>query len=288
MLACRFPYITSYLHKNGVDVQGNYIVDGVVTEQLLQQDIVVYEYLVANKKILNVTDAQIAKVKAASDKCNYTGFAEKNLHYPPKGKLPSYSDIGCGSFGLYEDASMAGVGKDWNIYKIDYRGPPGPFDKDPLGNPNTPNPPPTFFGRREVQDYLHAPHIKWRQCAQASILGSRVFPDGDNSQSPDKTVLAGVIEKNKRTVISNGQLDGLILTNGTALGLQNLTWANAQGFAHPPTKALIGTDGKKHGTYVNERGLLFAIIDDSGHMTPTDSPASALALLQFMLGRREM
>lgn len=277
------PYITSYFQKHGVEVLGNFIVDGVVTDRNLQGNVVSLDYAIAMKQTLNLTDAQIAKVKAASDKCGYTGYTAKNLNYPPKGRLPAYNKDGCDTQDVLFEQAMAS-NSYFNVYKVDYKGPPGPFDLDPLGDPNQNTRPQTWFSRRDVQDALHFPHRRpdWKQC------DGPVFPFGDGSPPPDKTVLAGVIEKNQRTIIANGQLDGLLITNGTALGLQDLTWNGKQGFSQAPTKALLGLDGKKHGTYTSERGLLFAIVDDSGHMIPEDSPSAGLALLEYMLGRRDM
>lgn len=251
------------------------------------QDVVTYEFVLAQNHILKLTDAQIAQVKKDSDTCGYTEYVRKNLQYPPKSHpLPGWKHYGCGAFSDYLDAAQQHT-KDFNVYNIKE---PGVFSIDPLGDPNDGRFQFTYFDRKDVQDYIHAPHINWTQCAHSTILGSPVFPDGDDSPPPDQSVLASVIEKNHRTVIAHGLLDGLLLANGTALSLQNLTWHNQQGFTQAPTKPLIGVDGKRHGGYTNERGLLFAMVDDAGHMIPGpgDSPSAALALLQWLLGRREL
>lgn len=172
----------------------------------------------------------------------------------------------------------------FNIYNI---AEPGVFDIDPLGDPNDGKFQFTYFDRKDVQDYIHAPHINWTQCAHGTILGSPVFPDGDSSPPPDQTVLAGVIEKSKRTVIAHGLLDGLLLSNGSALALQNLTWHDKQGFQQAP-KPLPVLDGKPQGTYNQERNLLFAMASQSGHMLPEDAPQLGLLLLRWMLGRAEL
>lgn len=250
------PAITSYIQsqKDTFNIQGNLIIDGVVTDSRLQMDVVVLDYVQANNDKLNLTDGQIGQIKADSDRCGYTGFTEKNLHYPPHGKLPTYNSSGCNTFDQYSNATME-QNKYFDVYNIAYKGPPGFFDNNILGDPNSNVYGPTYFGRREVQDYIHAPHITWKTCTRG------VFPTGDHSAPPDQTVLPGVIEKNKRTIIANGQLDGLIITNGSLLGMQNMTWNGKQGFSRAPTTPLIGTTGKHEGTYVTERGLTFAIVD---------------------------
>jgi carboxypeptidase D len=58
----------------------------------------------------------------------------------------------------------------------------------------------------------------------------------------------------------------LLITNGTSLALQNLTWNNAQGFTKPPVTPLYDVDGNQGGTFVNERGLIYAEVPKSGHM----------------------
>lgn len=58
------------------------------------------------------------------------------------------------------------------------------------------------------------------------------------------------------------------MTNGTALGLQNITWGGARGFTKPPLTPLIDTQGNHAGDFVTERGLTFNTVYLAGHEIP--------------------
>ena len=97
-----------------------------------------------------------------------------------------------------------------------------------------------------------------------------------------------------------------ILTNGTILAIQNMTWNGMMGFQSAPTEDIIineidleyealvsstfypwvdnwgqGYMGKQH----YERGLMFAETALSGHMEPQFQPRSAYRHLLWGLGR---
>ncbi len=76
-----------------------------------------------------------------------------------------------------------------------------------------------------------------------------------------------------------------IISNGTLLALQNLTWSGAQGFSTPPTRPLIGVDGAVAAHYVTERGLTYAAFEEAGHAVPTYQPAGSLKLIRYLLGQ---
>lgn len=170
---------------------------------------------------------------------------------------------------------------------------PDPSTLSPLGNPNggaAAYKIPTFFDNKDIQKYINAPSKKWVECALKVFVGE----EGDTSPPPDQdpsfknNILADVIEAGASDfIIMQGQLDALIITNGTSISLQNLTWNGAQGFSQSPfTQKLIDTDGQQSGTFTAERGLQYAIVDKSGHMIPGDTPSTGLASLQVLLGDR--
>jgi carboxypeptidase D len=105
---------------------------------------------------------------------------------------------------------------------------PKPFD--PLGftNPLPPNIP-IYFDRDDVKAAIHAPlNASWRECEERIVFVPPLWagPEGGGDRAPDPTqsVLPGVIERTNRTLISNGNLDFLIQTNGTLMAIQNMTW----------------------------------------------------------------
>ena len=257
-----------YTHGNPFNLQGVYIIDPVISDFTLQGDAPTYPFVVKNQKLLNLTDSEVAQIKAAADGCGLTNYVETNLLYPPKGPMV-YDDAPCN--GTYPEDVYLGLMDNmpcFDVYHIT-----DTCDTYFVGNEG-------YFNNPELQDYIHAPHLNWEAC------GPIVFPHGDRSTPPDRHgILQRTIEKSQRAIIANGDLDGLIMTNGTALALQNLFWNGDQGFKTPPTNSLIGTDGKESGSWVTERGLTFAVHTTAGHMVPEYDPSGALKSLLFLLGR---
>jgi len=65
--------------------------------------------------------------------------------------------------------------------------------------------------------------------------------EGDSSADPIQHVLPKVIEKTNRVLAANGALDFEIITDGTLLAIQNMTWNGALGFQARPSKNIIIT-----------------------------------------------
>lgn len=169
----------------------------------------------------------MAQLEQISADCNYTGYTEKFLGYPPKGLLPLpgdsiYADDGCDIWDLIYNAALL-VNPGFNIYHI--------FDTFPilwdvLGFPwvNWENTSPIFsqfysdsiqtpiyFNRTDVKKAIHAPlEADWEECSTENVfLGM-----GDESLPSAFTVLPKVIEKNVRTVIVHGLADFILLAEG--------------------------------------------------------------------------
>lgn len=201
------PYITNHLYTRATtpQLQGAIINDGTFTDIVNQEEPVAYQYAVQHKQELKLTDSDVAEIKAEADKCGLTDYPDKNLHYPPKGRLPDYSKD-CSPFNvLYDLASKRS--STFNVYNIDI---PDPSTDSPLGSPNGGDAQyshKTFFDNYDLQTYIHAPHKKWIECAT-------VFPNDDQSTYPDatpsydKSIMANVIEKSKKFIVMNGNVSG--------------------------------------------------------------------------------
>ena len=57
-----------YQHGNPHNLKGVLVVDGVITDMIVQQDVVAYEFAVANRDLLKYTDDQLSTIKNMSDK----------------------------------------------------------------------------------------------------------------------------------------------------------------------------------------------------------------------------
>ena len=144
----------------------------------------------------------------------------------------------------------------------------------------------TYFNRPEVQKAIHAPSKNWTLCANGVFANNGTNRRGDLSLGPALTgVLQRVVESTNNTIIGQGQLDFVLMTNGTLLAIQNLTWNGLQGFQQPPDidfyvpyhqeynqGALTGAGIV--GTYRTERGLTFSSVQLAGHGKFLTSPSN--------------
>jgi carboxypeptidase D len=165
-----------------------------------------------------------------------------------------------------------------------------------------------YFDRADVKAAMHAPNITWYECSINSVIIGPSGPDdneqNDTSLDPIQYVLPKVIEHTNRVLVSNGDLDMVIITTGTLLAIQNMTWNGKLGFQTEPSTPIIitepdlvyeaifdangynglddpqGTLGIQH----YERGLLWAETYQSGHMQPEYQPRSSYRHLQWLLG----
>lgn len=98
----------------------------------------------------------------------------------------------------------------------------------------------------------------WHLCSPDDV-----YPNGDKSAPPDVTVLADVIEKSERSMITHGVLDFVLLHQGTLLAINNLTWAGELGFQEEPTGKFM-VQGEEAGLTHTERGLTWTQVERSG------------------------
>jgi carboxypeptidase D len=144
-----------------------------------------------------------------SDSCGYTDYLNTYLEFPPLGPFPSQlpgADAKgntlerCDVFDtIYSEVFY--VNLCWDIYQVattcpflwDVLGFPGSFGYLPAGAS-------IYFNRTDVQKAINAPLINWEECMETAV-----FVNGtDNSPPSSVSVLPGVIERNKRTVVGHG------------------------------------------------------------------------------------
>lgn len=84
---------------------------------------------------------------------------------------------------------------------------------------------------------MHAPqNVEWSECS-----GPVFVDDDDTSLDPIQKVLPQVIEATNRVLVANGQLDLVVITDGTLLAIQNMTWGGILGFETEPTTPIVIT-----------------------------------------------
>ncbi len=275
------------------------------------QEAPIVPFIIKNNNVLGFNDSYLAQIESLHESCGYADYIEEYLTYPASGvQPPKYfnytSDAGC---DLWDSAYNAAYTQNpcFNVYLISGS---CPLLSDPLGYPTdlqySPPGLPVYFNRTDVKKAMHAPlDVEWIECKGPVFVGDGGPEDeGDLSPDPIQSVLPQVIEATNRVLVANGDLDMEILTDGTLLSIQNMTWNGKLGFESKPNTSIIitlpdlqyeaifdengaggldnpqGTMGVQHF----ERGLMFAQTFLSGHMQPQFQPRSSYRHLQWVLG----
>ena len=291
------PFIAdAMLSKNNkeyYDARGILIYDPSVAEDVLLEDIPAAAFMDQWSGLFNFNESFTKDIHARADACGYTDYMEKYLTFPPVGKLPAPANNskvdGCAIWNDIYNAAFY-TNPCFDVYAIattcpllwDVLGFPGSFDYVVAGTE-------IYFNRTEVQKAINAPIQSWGEC-QSGVLKN------DTSGQSSWEVIPRITDKLDRTLIVHGELDYILLYNGTLMAIQNMTWGGMQGFQSPPTDDFYvpyhtdlsltslsakGIMGKTH----TERKLTWVSQALSGHMVPQYQPSSAYRQLEFLLGR---
>lgn len=273
------------LNKNDTayyDAQAFLIYDPSTSYDVVQQQIPAVPFVDHWKPLFNLNSTFTDDIHARADSCGYTDFFNTYLTFPPAGPLPTPPSGSAPGCDLWDDIynAVSAVNPCFDIYQVattcpllwDVLGFPGSFDYVPAGAT-------IYFNRTDVQRAINAPIQEWAECSNGVL-------DTDTSPPSGLSVLPSVIERtNGRSTIAHGNLDYILIANGTLLMIQNMTWAGAQGFQTAPsepffvpyhaeagasTLAASGVMGTAH----TERGLTWVEVAMSGHMIPQYQPVS--------------
>ena len=142
---------------------------------------------------------------------------------------------------------------------------------------------PAYFNRADVKTALHAPaSSKWAMCNSARVFVGRGGPqrEGDLSPDPIQSVLPKVIQATNRVLVANGDYDMIIISNGTLLSIQNMTWSGSLGFQNAPVTPInIPGQNSPAGIQHFERGLMWSEAFKTGHMVS----CSQILLRRYLL-----
>lgn len=219
--------------------------------------------VVANNNFFNFNDSFIEQLVELHKSCGYEEYIEKYLVFPPSGPQPpeyfNYtSQANCDVFDLIDFAAfdpnpcfgkhLTRIRADGNlssfwpdIYEINTQ---CPLLWDVLSFPTqlvyTPDGANTYFDRADVKAAIHAPaNITWAECNYpvftGEVNGTGPEEAGDTSADPIQHVLPQVIEATNRVLVANGDYDMIIITNGTLMSIQNMTWNGKLGFQERPS-----------------------------------------------------
>ncbi|KAF5370183.1 hypothetical protein D9757_010630 [Collybiopsis confluens] len=285
------PYVANYIYEHpgvvDLNLKGIWVSDPVLGWDVVQEQIPAVDFVHKYLNVFSLSDSIMAKLDATAKKCNYAGYVDKHVTFPPAGPLPlpgnsTEADKGCDVWDSIFDSALA-VNPAFNIYRIfdvfpilwDVLGFPGSFTDVQLS--------PLYFDREDVKKAIHAPvNVDWTECSNVNV-----FPHGDSSLPPAFTVLPNVIEKSERSVIAHGLADFILIAEGARIVIQNMTWGGLQGFQTPIANDSLIVGGVSFGTSHTERNLTFVEVVQSGHMIPQFSPSAAFQVMQFLMGFRD-
>jgi carboxypeptidase D len=275
----------------------------------VQEQVPAVPFIVENANLFNLDESFMAEMQNLHTSCGYKGYIDKYLVFPASGIQPQkqFNDASCDVFGMIT-TTVVNPNPCFNIYEVNSM---CPILWDVLGFPtslvDTPPGASVYFDRADVKAALHAPqNIVWAECSLHPVFIGAGGPEGegDLSANPIEHVLPQVIEAANRVLVANGDYDMIIMTNGTLLAIQNMTWNSVLGFESRPSTPINikipdlvyadvfdanganGTDGPQGlmGIQHYERGLLWAETYQSGHMQPEFQPRVAYRHLEWLLG----
>ncbi|KAJ3551296.1 hypothetical protein NM688_g4786 [Phlebia brevispora] len=271
------PYIVNYIYEHptalDLEMKGFWISDPVIGWDVIQSELPAVNFVHKYENVFSLNQTFMAQVDAAAERCGYTNYSATHVTFPPKGLLPlpgksTEGDPGCFLWEEVLDAALI-VNPAFDIYRIfdtfpilwDVLGFPGTFEQVQVS--------PVYFDRDDVKQVIHAPlDVDWTECSNINV-----FPSGDSSLPSGLTVLPSIIEKSERSVIVHGLADYILISEGTRITIQNMTWAGLQGFQTPILNESFIVDGVGAlGNMHSERGLTYFEVALSGHMVPQFSP----------------
>ncbi|KAE8385419.1 hypothetical protein ETB97_011230 [Aspergillus alliaceus] len=313
------PYISAaMLNKNDTesyDLKGALMYDPCIGQHdYIQEEAVAVPFVQQNTNLFNFNSSFMTELEGLHQSCGYKEYVDEYLVFPPAGVQPqksfnSTSERDCDVFNLISDEALVG-NSCFDIYEINQMCPllydvlamPTAFNYKSAGAT-------VYFDRADVKRAMHAPlNVTWSGCSNENVYVGEGGPEdeGDISANPIEHVLPQVIEGTNRVLVSNGDFDMIIITNGTLLAIQNMTWNGQLGFQSAPTTPINITlpdlawgevfenngysmeEGQGiMGVQHYERGLMWAETYQSGHMQPQYQPRVSYRHLQWLLGRVE-
>jgi carboxypeptidase D len=327
------PYIASaMLDKNDTslfNVSGALMYDPCIGDwDFTQQEVPVVPFARSNNNVMNFNASFLSDLESRHQSCGYADILSTYLTFPPPGHQPAKffnssapNSTSCALWEALDHAAFT-VNPCFDVYDVsagcpllwDVLGHRTQFDYTPQGAPEP------YPNRSDVKAALHVPEsTDWNLDQHFNVFVSdngAGGPEmaGETSLDPIQYTLPRLIEATNRVLISNGDLSMIILTNGTLLAIQNMTWNDAMGFQsspfdpYPPnaSNAVIvdtpdllyeavfesshqkGRDQLPQGTtgaWHYERGLMWVETFAAAHAQPESQPRASLKHLQWVLGR---
>lgn len=191
------------------NVEATMIYDPSTSYGAIQEDIPVVQFVDYWGGLFPFNDSYKAYLHNASEACGYNDYISKYLTFPPPGpfptELPGTDENGdttndCALWNsVYNE--IFNVNPCFDVYQVattcpelwDVLGFPGSFNYLPEGAS-------IYFNRTDVQTAINAPIQEWNECTNVDVFVNNT----DTSLPSGVSVLPGVIERSKRTIIGHG------------------------------------------------------------------------------------
>jgi carboxypeptidase D len=227
----------------------------------VQEQVPTVPFVQANNQFFGFDDDFLSQIESMHQSCGYADFINTYLTFPPAGPQPVLTtNFQCDVFDMVSNQATQ-INSCFNIYEVNQTC-PTPVDQL-SGNS-------AYFNRADVKTALHAPsNSQWSECSNSAVFtGGSSGPEleGDISADSIASVLPQVISATNRVLVANGDYDMIIITNGTLLSIQNMTWNGALGFQQAPVTPINIPSQGQMGIQHYERGLMWAETFQSGHM----------------------
>ncbi|KAK3389670.1 serine carboxypeptidase [Podospora didyma] len=288
------PFIAQAMlnHSDEFSVAGMMILDPVIADLDVQANVVAARFAQYHSNtVFRLSDEIWATINGMADRCGHNAYVDEYLVFPPAGPQPSgipgADDRTC---LIYEFIALFQemLNPCFDRYNIVAQCPRLP---DSIGMSSS-SEMAVYFDRDDVKARIHAPSgSSWQEC------NGNVLPF-DKSDPPILTAIPEVIARTGNVIIGQGQLDYVILSNGTLLAIQNMTWGGLRGFQQrhvDPFYVPLHSGWQEDdvfwassgvlGTAHTERGLTYVEVATSGHMIPEFVHSAAYRLLELLLGR---
>ena len=180
--------------------------------------------------IFFLNDTFVNAVTQRAKNCGLIEFYDKHIdEYPPSGPFPPTPDVT--DCDVLDDfwAALINVNPCTNPYHIvDVC----PFLPTVIGFNSYAVSLGIYFNRSDVQAALHVPPTSFSECKRYPGL---LYDD--STPAPAFGPLPSVIDRLGRTIISSGELDFALFSDGAKMVIQNLTWRGLQGFQQAPASS---------------------------------------------------
>lgn len=224
------------------------IFDGLYSNDPLAQDIPAARFANNWSDVFGFNDSFTTSLANASKACGYEDHLDKYIVFPPAGRQPAQLPglqtdqsnylQGCGTFNQVFNAANE-VNPCFSVYTISQL---CPIKYDPLGfSDGTMYVPegsgPVYFNRPDVKAVIHAPAKEWEFCTN-----NPVFVNGTDTSVVDgpgsQPVLPNVIDRTQNVILGHGSQDFVLISDGTLLSIQNITFGGMMGFQTRPVEPL--------------------------------------------------